>query len=118
MKAVIMERIAAGEVLLLVDGLDEITDPQVRIQFCQELERTADRALDTVTSQARTQLERALLQRLSSLAAPVFFGADGPVAAISISAPKGRLPATRMREVVRSLLREIAATPSASQAAG
>jgi len=52
------------------------------------------------------------------VAAPVFFGAEGPVAAISISAPKGRLPATRMREVVRSLLREIAATPSASRAAG
>ena len=52
------------------------------------------------------------------VAAPVFFGADGPVAAISISAPKERLPAARMREVVRSLLREIAATPSAARAVG
>jgi len=52
------------------------------------------------------------------VAAPVFFGADGPVAAISISAPKERLPAARMREVVRSLLREIAATPGAAQAVG
>jgi len=52
------------------------------------------------------------------VAAPVFFGGEAPVAAISISAPKGRLPATRMREVVRSLLRGITATPSASQAAG
>jgi IclR family acetate operon transcriptional repressor len=52
------------------------------------------------------------------VAAPVFFGADGPVAAISISAPKERLPAARMREVVRSLLREIAATPGAARAVG
>jgi len=46
MEAVILERIAAGEVLLLVDGLDEITNPQVRVQFCQELERTAARYPD------------------------------------------------------------------------
>ena len=41
MRAVILDRIAEGEALLLVDGLDEITDPQVRMMFCQELERTA-----------------------------------------------------------------------------
>ncbi len=43
MRAVILDRIAEGEALLLVDSLDEITDPQVRMMFCQELERTAAR---------------------------------------------------------------------------
>jgi hypothetical protein len=43
MQAVILDGIAKGEVLLLVDGLDEITKPDVRVQFCQELERTAAR---------------------------------------------------------------------------
>lgn len=46
MRAVILDRIAKGEALLLVDGLDEITNPQVRVQFCQELERTAARYPD------------------------------------------------------------------------
>lgn len=41
MRAVILERIANGRALLLVDGLDEISDPQVRVMFCKELERTA-----------------------------------------------------------------------------
>ncbi|MBK1679570.1 HEAT repeat domain-containing protein [Rhodocyclus tenuis] len=43
MRSVILGRIAKGEALLLVDGLDEITNPQIRMQFCQELERTATR---------------------------------------------------------------------------
>ncbi|MFL6276128.1 MAG: HEAT repeat domain-containing protein [Blastocatellia bacterium] len=43
MRAVILDRIAKGEALLLVDGLDEITNPKVRMMFCQELERTAAR---------------------------------------------------------------------------
>jgi HEAT repeat protein len=43
MQAVILDRMAQGEALLLVDGLDEITDPDVRMMFCQELERTATR---------------------------------------------------------------------------
>ncbi|HEX4147222.1 MAG TPA: HEAT repeat domain-containing protein [Pirellulales bacterium] len=43
MRAVILDRIARGEVLLLVDGLDEISNARVRAQFCQELERTAAR---------------------------------------------------------------------------
>lgn len=46
MRSVILDRIAKGEALLLVDGLDEITNPQVRAQFCQELERTAVRYPD------------------------------------------------------------------------
>ena len=46
MQAVILDHIAKGEVLLLVDGLDEISDPSVRMQFCQELERTAVRYPD------------------------------------------------------------------------
>ena len=43
MRAVILDRLARGEILLLVDGLDEITDSRVRAMFCQELERTAVR---------------------------------------------------------------------------
>ncbi|MBL8827738.1 MAG: HEAT repeat domain-containing protein [Planctomycetaceae bacterium] len=43
MRAVILDRIAKGQALLLVDGLDEITNPRVRMMFCQELERTATR---------------------------------------------------------------------------
>ncbi|MRS02339.1 NACHT domain-containing protein, partial [bacterium] len=46
MCAVILDRIAKGEALLLIDGLDEITNPQVRMMFCQELERTAARYPD------------------------------------------------------------------------
>ncbi len=46
MQAVILDRIANGEALLLVDGLDEINDPSVRMMFCQELERTAVRYPD------------------------------------------------------------------------
>jgi formylglycine-generating enzyme required for sulfatase activity len=47
MRAVVLERIAKGGVLLLVDGLDEITDEKTRVLFCQELERTAIRYPDT-----------------------------------------------------------------------
>jgi hypothetical protein len=43
MRAITLDRIARGEVLLLIDGLDEITEPSVRMMFCQELERTAVR---------------------------------------------------------------------------
>ena len=43
MQALILEEIAKNQVLLMVDGLDEITLPHVRVQFCQELERTAAR---------------------------------------------------------------------------
>jgi hypothetical protein len=46
MRAVILDSIARGEALLLVDGLDEITNPNVRMMFCQELERTAARYPD------------------------------------------------------------------------
>jgi len=46
MRAVILDRIAKGQALLLVDGLDEITNPRVRMMFCQELERTAARYPD------------------------------------------------------------------------
>jgi tetratricopeptide (TPR) repeat protein len=46
MAAVILNSIATGEVLLLVDGLDEISNPRVRMMFCQELERTATRYPD------------------------------------------------------------------------
>ena len=43
MNTVILDRIAKGEILLLVDGLDEITDRKVRTLFCQQLERIAVR---------------------------------------------------------------------------
>jgi hypothetical protein len=46
MRAVILESVAKGEALLLVDGLDEITSPKVRMMFCQELERCAVRYPD------------------------------------------------------------------------
>ncbi|MBI3492643.1 MAG: HEAT repeat domain-containing protein [Acidobacteria bacterium] len=46
MRAVVLDRIATGKALLLLDGLDEITNPQVRMMFCQELERTAARYPD------------------------------------------------------------------------
>ena len=46
MLAIILDRIATGTALLLVDGLDEISDPRVRMMFCQELERTAVRYPD------------------------------------------------------------------------
>ena len=39
------------------------------------------------------------------LAVPVFFGGPTPVASISISAPKERLPAARMRQVAQTLRR-------------
>lgn len=45
-KAVVLDSIAKGEALLLVDGLDEISNPEVRALFCQELERTAARYPD------------------------------------------------------------------------
>lgn len=47
MTTVVLDRIAKGEVLLLVDGLDEITSPQIRMMFCQELERTSVRYPDS-----------------------------------------------------------------------
>jgi formylglycine-generating enzyme required for sulfatase activity len=43
MLAVILDRLAKGEVLLLVDGLDEISDRRVRQAFCKQLECTAER---------------------------------------------------------------------------
>lgn len=46
MKDIVLDRIARGEALLLVDGLDEITNPHVRMMFSQELERTAIRYPD------------------------------------------------------------------------
>uniref|UniRef100_A4XR49 Putative signal transduction protein with Nacht domain n=1 Tax=Ectopseudomonas mendocina (strain ymp) TaxID=399739 RepID=A4XR49_ECTM1 len=47
MVAVILDGLAKGEVLLLIDGLDEITDSQVRMMFCQELEHTTARYPDS-----------------------------------------------------------------------
>ncbi len=46
MRAVVLDHLAKGEALLLIDGLDEITDPHVRMMFCQELEHTAARYPD------------------------------------------------------------------------
>ena len=43
MHALILERIVHNQVLLMIDGLDEISNAQVRVRFCQELERTAAR---------------------------------------------------------------------------
>ncbi|MFN9624239.1 MAG: NACHT domain-containing protein, partial [Cyanobacteriota bacterium] len=46
MNAVILDRLARGKVLLLVDELDVISDRRVRQLFCQELERIAVRYPD------------------------------------------------------------------------
>ncbi len=46
MLTVILDRMAKGEAILLIDGLDEITDPKVRMLFCQELEHTSVRYPD------------------------------------------------------------------------
>jgi HEAT repeat protein len=35
----LLERLAAGKALLLVDGLDEINDPRARSSFCEQIER-------------------------------------------------------------------------------
>ncbi|HYJ05152.1 MAG TPA: NACHT domain-containing protein [Chthoniobacterales bacterium] len=43
MRAVVLESIVSGGALLLVDGLDEISSPVIRAQFCQELERVSVR---------------------------------------------------------------------------
>lgn len=43
MVSLVLEGLSHGSCLLLVDGLDEITNPRIRVMFCQELERTAAR---------------------------------------------------------------------------
>jgi hypothetical protein len=39
MREVLRAKLAAGEVLLLVDGLDEISDAAARVRFCRKLEQ-------------------------------------------------------------------------------
>lgn len=39
LKALLIERVRIGTALLILDGLDEITDPVVRSCFCQQLEQ-------------------------------------------------------------------------------
>ena len=39
LQAVIIDKLATGQALLLVDGLDEIAQPGVRARFCQQIER-------------------------------------------------------------------------------
>ena len=39
LKALLIERVRVGTALLILDGLDEITDPMVRACFCQQLEQ-------------------------------------------------------------------------------
>lgn len=39
LEVVLREKLAAGEAVLLVDGLDEITQPAARLRFCRQLER-------------------------------------------------------------------------------
>ena len=43
MLSVILDRISTGEILLLIDGLDEITDRKARVMFTQQLELIAIR---------------------------------------------------------------------------
>jgi len=51
------------------------------------------------------------------LAAPVFLGSARPRAAVSISAPRERLPASRMRAIVPLLLSATAAAGTGGSAA-
>ncbi len=46
MRAVILDGMSTGKVLLLVDGLDEIQDPIVRARFAREVDRVAARFPD------------------------------------------------------------------------
>ncbi len=39
--ALLRARLEAGQAILMLDGLDEITDPQARTSFCQQVERMA-----------------------------------------------------------------------------
>lgn len=39
LQPVLREKLARGEAMLLVDGLDEITQPAARMRFCQQIER-------------------------------------------------------------------------------
>ncbi|MBV9789686.1 MAG: hypothetical protein JOZ51_15975, partial [Chloroflexi bacterium] len=39
LQTVLIDKLRAGEALLLLDGLDEITDPGVRVRFCRQLEQ-------------------------------------------------------------------------------
>jgi len=66
MRAVVLDRIARGEALLLVDGLDEITNPQVRMMFCQELERTAARYPSPIVVTSRIVGYRDMPYRMGS----------------------------------------------------
>ncbi|MEP7059237.1 MAG: IclR family transcriptional regulator [Actinomycetota bacterium] len=52
------------------------------------------------------------------LAVPVFFGGPTPVAAISISAPKERLPASRLKDVAQILRRASASVGTAVDRVG
>jgi IclR family transcriptional regulator, KDG regulon repressor len=52
------------------------------------------------------------------VAAPVFFGGSTPVAAVSISAPRERLPTAAMRRVIEALRTEIPRAGDGTRAAG
>ncbi|GAA1839976.1 NACHT domain-containing protein [Asanoa iriomotensis] len=41
LRGVIRDRLTAGTALVLLDGLDEITDPSLRIRLCRQIERVA-----------------------------------------------------------------------------
>ncbi|GIF73696.1 NACHT domain-containing protein [Asanoa siamensis] len=41
LRGLVRERLTEGTALLLVDGLDEITDPGLRIRLCRQIERVA-----------------------------------------------------------------------------
>lgn len=39
LKALLKEKLKDGKAILLIDGLDEITDPALRVRFCRQLEQ-------------------------------------------------------------------------------
>ena len=68
MKALILERMVDGTALLLIDGLDEISNVRVRTMFCQEIERTAARYPETtIVVTSRIVGYRDMPHRMSSI---------------------------------------------------
>ena len=62
--ALLRRMLEQGEVLLLLDGLDEITDPQLRLQFCGWIETVAERFPTPLVATSRIVGYREMKRRL------------------------------------------------------
>jgi hypothetical protein len=62
--ALFMSMLERGEILLLLDGLDEITDPQLRSQFCGWIETVAQRFPTPLVATSRIVGYREMRRRL------------------------------------------------------